>query len=1064
MLVNIQNQVDYITRLKFFEKGLRLVRKKLADGASIESILNTLVSTIEEHLPGHIGAIWVLEENKQCLRIGSGRKLPTKYMQAMDDFLFDPQAPFCGNTLSIGKLVAVEDITTNAYWKSYQEIALKANIRACWSYPIFCSKNHLLGTFALYFKQPKKLSKDELNLLGTAAEIAGLAIEMKRDAEALKVSQKRYQLVVESTNDGLYDLDLIRNKVYWNDRYFEMLGFQPQSFEVTFEKFVELLDPKDRDLTVKTIQSYMQNPGNYEAEVRLRHQDGHYLTVLCCGGALFDHDRPIRLLGLARNITVQKQVEVSLAYQNQLTKTLSENAAVALFMMDAEGRVTYMNPAAESMSGFLFEELKGKILHDHMHCIGPEGISSPLSECPIVQTVFTLGRLINHEDVFNRKDGSLFPILCSASAIWKGAELNGFILEVQDITERKQSEALLKESEERFRTLADQAPIIIYIVEPYSDAKISYINQYWLDYTGQSFEEALSSQQWDSIIHPDDFESVRKSYLLAFNAQQPYMFEARLKRHDGEYRWFMWKGDPRVLPTGKFVGFIGTGLDIHERKLAEVALEESEAQFRAIADASPALIWKTNSKGQVIYFSKPFLKFLGLPHDYQGIIPWESYVPKDELPGIEAALAESIQQHKPLSIEHHIRRADGEIRWLLVAGTVLYSINGEFQGLIGSNMDITERKQVEHDLAESEERYRLVLHGSNDGIWDWNLVSGNIYWNERLYEMLGLSPENFAPTSDRFFALVHPDDMASIDRLLKAHFADPSVKYEIQYRVRHSDGHYLTTLAKGEAHLNAEGEPVRMTGVNTDITAMQNAKEAMEEYARKLEYSNKELEQFALITSHDLQEPLRKIMIFSQYLQNTQGNTLTEESQDYLIRMQHAAVRMQALITDLLDLSRVNRKGQPFRTINLNTVIQDVLSDLYFTIRDGQGQIEVEPMMTLDADDKQMHQLFQNLIGNALKFHKEGVPPVVKISMRKENHNMCQIQVTDNGIGFDEKYCEQVFGIFERLHGRSAYAGTGVGLAICQKIVERHGGRISASSHPGQGSTFTVLLPIKHNF
>jgi light-regulated signal transduction histidine kinase (bacteriophytochrome) len=203
------------------------------------------------------------------------------------------------------------------------------------------------------------------------------------------------------------------------------------------------------------------------------------------------------------------------------------------------------------------------------------------------------------------------------------------------------------------------------------------------------------------------------------------------------------------------------------------------------------------------------------------------------------------------------------------------------------------------------------------------------------------------------------------------------------------------------------------------------------------------------------------VMLFSQFIQQASDCHLTVEAQDYLARMQNAVERMQALITDLLDLSRVNRKGQAFRKIDLNRVARDSLSDLHYMLKDTQGKVNVGELPEIEADDKQIGQLFLNLIGNALKFHRQGVPPVVIVSAQIVEKQFCRILVQDNGIGFEEKYLSRIFGIFERLHGRGEYPGSGIGLAICDKIVQRHGGNITASSTPGEGSTFIITLPLK---
>ena len=240
---------------------------------------------------------------------------------------------------------------------------------------------------------------------------------------------------------------------------------------------------------------------------------------------------------------------------------------------------------------------------------------------------------------------------------------------------------------------------------------------------------------------------------------------------------------------------------------------------------------------------------------------------------------------------------------------------------------------------------------------------------------------------------------------------------------------------------------------------------------QELARSNSELQEFAYIASHDLQEPLRKIQAFGDRLQAQYSEKLGDRGQDYLARMHNAAARMQALISDLLSLSQVTTKAQPFVSVDLGQVTQEVLLDLELAIEQTGGCVEVGELPTIEADPLQIRQLIQNLISNALKFHSAEVTPVIKVSSQMLEVEqgvteklvviLCQITIEDNGIGFDEKYLDRIFNVFQRLHNRSEYEGTGMGLAICRKVAERHGGSITALSKPGQGATFIVTLPIK---
>jgi len=234
--------------------------------------------------------------------------------------------------------------------------------------------------------------------------------------------------------------------------------------------------------------------------------------------------------------------------------------------------------------------------------------------------------------------------------------------------------------------------------------------------------------------------------------------------------------------------------------------------------------------------------------------------------------------------------------------------------------------------------------------------------------------------------------------------------------------------------------------------------EKLKYYAAELKSSNKELEHFAGVASHDLQDPLTKILHFSRFL--LKSDTIKEgKERDYLERTNKTAERMTTLISDLLDLSRVTSGGEPFKTVNLNELVREVLDDLELRISMSKGTVKLDELPPLKVDASQFKRLFQNLIGNALKFNKKGEPPIVEVTCDLSNNGNWRIRVKDNGIGFDEEDVSRILKPFERLHGRSQYEGTGIGLAICKKIVERHGGTLSASSRKGEGSIFTISLP-----
>jgi len=268
----------------------------------------------------------------------------------------------------------------------------------------------------------------------------------------------------------------------------------------------------------------------------------------------------------------------------------------------------------------------------------------------------------------------------------------------------------------------------------------------------------------------------------------------------------------------------------------------------------------------------------------------------------------------------------------------------------------------------------------------------------------------------------------------------------------------LVELYQKTRQIQEQAEALRQSELHLEDLVRQRTAQ-LETYAAKLEMSNRDLQEFAYIASHDLQEPLRKVQAFSDRLATRYTDALDETGRDYLERMRDASQRMQTLINALLDFSRLSSRAQPFTEVNLNTVAKEALSSLENQIERTKGRVEIGDLPALEADPSQMRQLLQNLISNGLKFHQDGIPPIVQLSAQVEDGE-CRLSITDNGIGFDIQYLDRIFKPFQRLHNREEFEGSGMGLAICRRIAERHGGSITAASASGQGTTFLVTLPL----
>jgi len=490
------------------------------------------------------------------------------------------------------------------------------------------------------------------------------------------------------------------------------------------------------------------------------------------------------------------------------------------------------------------------------------------------------------------------------------------------------------------------------------------------------------------------------------------------------------------------------------REQSQRAFAAAEAKFRTLVEQSLVGIYIIQDD-RFSYVNPRLTEIFGFSAEAFAARPVLDFIAPDD----RALAAENLRRRlsgeiPSIRYQLHMVRQDGVVLHVEVHGA-----RTEFNGrpaVMGTLLDITEQKLAEQRLAAERQLLRTLIDNLPSHIFVKDSQGRYLVSNQSHTRLLGAAQESdllgktvfdfFPPDVARGFA-------ATDEELLRG--GESIIEREERYAAQGGSGWHSATKVPLR---DAQGRITGLVGIRHDITARKQAEEALNFYTASLVRSNRELQDFASVASHDLQEPLRKIQAFSDRLKARSGPALDETARDYLDRMQNAAARMQTLVNDLLTFSRVTSRAQPFVPTDLARVAREVLSDLETRLEQTGGRVELGDLPVIEADATQMRQLFQNLVANALKFHRPDAPPVVKVTCERDGDSV-RLLVADNGIGFDEKYLDRIFTIFQRLHGREEYEGTGVGLAVCRKIAHRHNGAITARSQPGQGATFIVTLP-----
>ncbi len=464
-------------------------------------------------------------------------------------------------------------------------------------------------------------------------------------------------------------------------------------------------------------------------------------------------------------------------------------------------------------------------------------------------------------------------------------------------------------------------------------------------------------------------------------------------------------------------------------------------------------IWDWYVTTNTIVWSPEMFHLFGLDSESRtaSFEAWQSVLHPDDQVMAGQRIEAALQEHTVLDNDYRIVTPDGEVRWINSIGEATYDEGGRPVRMIGICSDITQRKQAEEILRTREEQFRMMFENHDAVMLLINPLTGDIIdANNAAARFYGYDSTTLKTKNISDINALNPEQIKA-ERLSALH--EERNTFIFQHRVAGGD---IRMVEVNSSPITLKGQTILFSIIH-DITRRIRAEEHLQKTLVELTHSNEELRQFAYVASHDLQEPLRMVASYTELLARRYSSQLDDEARKFILYAVEGATRMQQLIDDLLLFSRVGTRKLPQESVSTEELLATALHNLQAAIDESGAEITRDELPTVRADSSQMLQLFQNLVGNAIKFRRPGEPPRIHVSACTLGQEW-QFSITDNGIGIDPQFSERIFTIFQRLHAREQYPGTGIGLAICKRIVERHGGRIWVESVPGQGSTFHFTL------
>ncbi|NLE29642.1 MAG: PAS domain S-box protein [Phycisphaerae bacterium] len=788
-----------------------------------------------------------------------------------------------------------------------------------------------------------------------------------------------------------------------------------------------------------------------------------WLLVILTASLILGVGLALSIYWRTQQLEFQKERRRTLQREREQLEVTLRSIGDGVITTDIRGNVILINTVAENLTGWSQEEAAGQPWTKIFQSINAQTRlpSETLIE-KVLETRDVVG--LSSPAVLISRDGTEYQIADSAAPIFDiDSHIIGVVLVFRDVTEEYRMQENFQQSEARFRNAFQNSAIGMALVSP--EGKWLKVNPAVCSILGYS-ETELLGKTFQDVTHPDDLEKdlnlVRQ--MLA-GESETYSMEKRYIHKEGEIVWVLLAVSLVRNHVGTPLYFISQIEDITARKQAERKILEGQELMQYIIRYDPNAIAVFDNDLRYVFVSERYLKDYGIQG--QDIIGQYHYDVFPEMPERWRQIHQRVLNGAiERSEEDSFIRTDGSINYNRWECRPWYKFDGTIGGIILYTEVITERKLAEEALRESEEKFRNLVESSSDWIWEIDVTGVYTYVSPQVETILGYKPKEVV--GKPLFDLVPPDEAVRIAEILKDAKETGRSIITLENFHLHKDGRRVVLETSGIPIFNKAGKVIGWRGVDRDITERKRAEEEIRNLNAELEQrvsdrtaelvlANRELEAFSYSVSHDLRAPLRSINGFCMILQEQYADRMDAEGRDYLERVIAASRHMSQLIDDILRLSQVSRMEIYRKPINLSEIVQDVAAELRQSQQDRSVEFIIQPDVIVTADENLMRIALRNLLSNAWKF-------TGKISHARIEFGVTEIDgekvfyVQDNGAGFDMDYAEKLFGVFQRLHPASEFEGTGIGLAIVQRIIRRHGGRIWAKGEVDKGASFYFTL------